>query len=151
MVDLAVLVKIPQIKFPPNLFICVREAKADIEMNVGQEAEEDPGIFFRKSLIRKAVVALRLKVFVLTSVQAVSRRSNKAYLYPLISSTWGLLRRCFLVISAEECLYLLLRLVIDRIAMIFMEIRHPKFAFFDDQLLVKIGFQVCLHWLSQIW
>ena len=61
-------------------------------MDVGQaeteeEEETDPGIFFRKSPIRKAVVALRLKVFVLTSVRAVSRHDKKAYLYPFTSST----------------------------------------------------------------
>ena len=75
------------------LFICAREAKADIAMDVGQaeteeeEEETDPGIFFRKSLIRKAIEALRLKVFVLTSVRAVSRHDKKAYLYLFISST----------------------------------------------------------------
>ena len=44
----------------------MREAKADIEMDVGQAETEtetaDPGPFCRNSPIRKAVVVLRLTV-----------------------------------------------------------------------------------------
>ena len=42
--------------------LSAREAKADIEMDVGQaETETDPGIFCRNSPIRNIVVILRLK------------------------------------------------------------------------------------------
>ena len=46
----------------------MREAKADIEMDTGQEEEEeeeveDPGPFCRKSAIRRIVVTLRLDRF----------------------------------------------------------------------------------------
>ena len=56
------------------MFLCcylrAKKEKVDIEMERGSGAAEetDPGIFFPKSLICKAVVALKLKVFVLTCV-----------------------------------------------------------------------------------
>ena len=50
------------------IIICVRVARADIKMDVGQDAETeeeetDPGIFCRNSPIRKMVVILRLDFF----------------------------------------------------------------------------------------
>ena len=52
-----------------DIIICVRVARADIKMDGGQDAETeeeeetDPGIFCRKSPIRKTVAILRLDFF----------------------------------------------------------------------------------------
>ena len=135
--------------------ICVREAKADIEMDAGQEEEEvDPGPFCRNSPIRKIVVTLRLDCFLSGEPPCqVKARWNRyfisAHIFDIVTAT-EMIFRCDCWRMLKVTIYLK-----NLTATIFVEI---KFNCFEDQMVVNnrqnfvfIGFHRTSNPLIFLW